>query len=374
MTKLASCKDCGHQVSKSAKTCPQCGVAKPATQPAAIKDQVISAIVLLVLVVVMVFSCSDDPLTWDDRVATPLGKVKAMSASKKRAVVNSYLSGNNIAADQTDPFYRCLSEFSHTKSETLLLGKVMGWCNNDYQRDAAKFVTQYHDIDAALQFFSPYSGAYLPLETQIKSGMHNPDSYDHVKTTYRLVLDGENPHMVINTVFRGANMLGATVTDNREATIPLTTGKPVVVKTPATDPAEEAANAAAVPVVNDTNIGAVMAELQTDYQQLVTSLLTQYKVAAETGNTTGFINWRKQQWLPEKTAISDKYDSIVEKNRPWFGLKDETRATSVIGNLELVSLDLLYSLQRNDKTKLKAARDKIVEMNQLLASVQTAAQ
>ena len=152
---------------------------------------------------------------------------------------------------------------------------------------------------------------------------------------------------------------------------------------PTTDPvaeqaaaarAKQAANIAAAPVVDDTNIGTVMAQLQTDYQQLVTSLLTQYKLAVETGNTTGFINWRKQQWLPEKTAISAKYDSIVEKNRPWFGLKDETRATSVINNLELVSLDLLYSLQRNDKTKLKAARDKIVEMNQLLASVQTAAQ
>lgn len=166
---------------------------------------------------------------------------------------------------------------------------------------------------------------------------------------------------------------GGSETNTQDNTMQ-STADPVAEQAAADYRAKQAANIAAAPVVNDTNIGAVMAQLQTDYQQLVTSLLTQYKLAVETGNTTGFINWRKQQWLPEKTAISDKYDSIVEKNRPWFGLKDETRATSVINNLELVSLDLLYSLQRNDKTKLKAARDKIVEMNQLLASVQTAAQ
>lgn len=32
MAKLVKCRDCEHEVSKSAKTCPSCGVAKPAQQ------------------------------------------------------------------------------------------------------------------------------------------------------------------------------------------------------------------------------------------------------------------------------------------------------------------------------------------------------
>lgn len=164
---------------------------------------------------------------------------------------------------------------------------------------------------------------------------------------------------------------GGSETNTQDNTMQ-STADPVAEQAAADYRAKQAANIAAAPVVNDTNIGTVMAQLQTDYQQLVTSLLTQYKLAVETGNTTGFINWRNKIWTPQQSEMREKYEAIVDKNRSWFRLKDETRATFVMTDIWLVSIDLMNSLHHNDKTKLKSARDKIAEMNQLLASVQAA--
>ena len=41
----------------------------------------------------------------------------------------------------------------------------------------------------------------------IKLAMHNPDSYEHVKTVYRV--SGE--HLVVTTTYRGTNGFGAIV-------------------------------------------------------------------------------------------------------------------------------------------------------------------
>jgi hypothetical protein len=57
--------------------------------------------------------------------------------------------------------------------------------------------------------FSPWDGSHIALEKLIKSAMHNPDSYKHVKTVFR----EEGNALVVTTQYRGTNGFGAVVTN-----------------------------------------------------------------------------------------------------------------------------------------------------------------
>ncbi|PXX88759.1 hypothetical protein DIT71_17275 [Marinobacter vulgaris] len=63
--------------------------------------------------------------------------------------------------------------------------------------------------------FSSWDGSHLNLERFVKKRMHNPDSYEHVETTY----GDRGNHLVVRTVFRGTNALGAVVTNSITAKV-----------------------------------------------------------------------------------------------------------------------------------------------------------
>lgn len=49
MANLVGCKECGHHVSRHAKTCPNCGVSKPAVKPATAGETFGGLLILIVL-------------------------------------------------------------------------------------------------------------------------------------------------------------------------------------------------------------------------------------------------------------------------------------------------------------------------------------
>ena len=55
--------------------------------------------------------------------------------------------------------------------------------------------------------FSPWDGHYIPLTKYIQKSMNDPDSYEHVSTTY---FENKNS-VVITTQFRGKNAFGGKV-------------------------------------------------------------------------------------------------------------------------------------------------------------------
>ena len=60
------------------------------------------------------------------------------------------------------------------------------------------------------QQFSAWDGAHRNLERMIKSNMHDPSSYEHVKTTY----SDKGNYLIVKTIFRGKNAFGGTVLCN----------------------------------------------------------------------------------------------------------------------------------------------------------------
>ena len=57
--------------------------------------------------------------------------------------------------------------------------------------------------------FSILNGAHVGLEKYIKQHMHNPKSFEHVKTVYR----EEGDNLIVVMKYRGTNKFGAVVTN-----------------------------------------------------------------------------------------------------------------------------------------------------------------
>ncbi|WP_269517919.1 hypothetical protein [Alteromonas sp. BMJM2] len=55
--------------------------------------------------------------------------------------------------------------------------------------------------------FNAWDGSHRALEYVIKKSMHNPDSYEHVETTF----SDKGDHLIVQTVYRGTNGFGAIV-------------------------------------------------------------------------------------------------------------------------------------------------------------------
>jgi len=55
--------------------------------------------------------------------------------------------------------------------------------------------------------FSAWDGSHRGMTKLIKASMNDPDSYDHVETTY----GDKGDHLIVKTVFRGKNSFGGVV-------------------------------------------------------------------------------------------------------------------------------------------------------------------
>lgn len=65
--------------------------------------------------------------------------------------------------------------------------------------------------------FHPYDGSHIKLEEYIKENMNDPDTYEHVQTTYKEYID----HLLVVTKFRGTNSFGGVVTNSIGAKVTL---------------------------------------------------------------------------------------------------------------------------------------------------------
>lgn len=65
--------------------------------------------------------------------------------------------------------------------------------------------------------FNSWDGSHINLTSRIKSSMNDPNSYEHVKTTY---LDNGD-YLIVETTFRGSNAFGGIVTQTVSAKVGL---------------------------------------------------------------------------------------------------------------------------------------------------------
>jgi hypothetical protein len=76
----------------------------------------------------------------------------------------------------------------------------------EHEANAAKAVARKKEIEGQ---FSAYDGSHRSLERRVKESMNNPDSFEHVKTTY---WDYGQGNIKLRMTFRGTNAYNAMVT------------------------------------------------------------------------------------------------------------------------------------------------------------------
>lgn len=153
---LKKCRECGREVSSSAKICPGCGINSPARSRAEVISGVVFAVIFLVAFIAWVNSGDEKPQPPNQHG----GRVESGTAS----------------VHSTPPVQKTDEEL---RSEKIRSG------------------------------FSLWDGSHIGLEKIIKQAMHNPNSYEHVKTTYKEKGDA----LIVATEYRGTNGFGGTVTN-----------------------------------------------------------------------------------------------------------------------------------------------------------------
>jgi len=172
---------------------------------------------LAAVAVVIIASGGGDYSDYKDK---SLSEFKSQPIATKHSIVEDYLSDADLESSAFDGVYACLSQMSYTKSGNLKLSEVAGWCKTDHEDGNT---SQYTNFDNFEKGFSPWDGAYRSLESRIKKSMHDGDSYEHVSTRFRLILNGM-PYAMITTQFKGKNAFGAVVQNSVTAKVDLASG------------------------------------------------------------------------------------------------------------------------------------------------------
>ena len=161
--------------------------------------------------------------SFQDNKGKSLKEFHQLTIAQRHEIIDDYASDHSISTDTAESFYSCISQMIHTKSSELVLGEIAGWCKSDYEQGN---LSGYVNFDEFEKGFSPWDGSFRPLEKQIKKAMNDPDSYEHVKTTYRFILHGvDTPKAIVSTEFRGKNNNNALIKNNVKAAVNIRNGE-----------------------------------------------------------------------------------------------------------------------------------------------------
>ncbi len=171
-------------------------------------------------IAVGVFVYTSGSGSFDEYKDKTLGEFKQLATSERKNIAEEYVSDNDLPDSSLDGIYACLSQMVFTKSQDLTLGEVAKWCKTDFDNGT---IAKYTNFDNFENGFSKWDGSFKKLETMIKESMHDSDTYEHVQTRFRLILD-DTPRAIVTTQFKGANTFGATVKNQVMATVDIKTG------------------------------------------------------------------------------------------------------------------------------------------------------
>ncbi|WP_367971723.1 hypothetical protein RJD38_21995 (plasmid) [Vibrio scophthalmi] len=152
-----------------------------------------------------------------------LGEFKGEPITAKKDIVEGYVSESGLPIDILDDVYACISQMSYTKSKDVQFSEAAGWCKEAYENE---FLDRYISFDNFEKQFSPYDGAFRPLEKALKNSIGDKDSYEHVSSKFRLVMDGA-PYALVETTFRVNNNQGVKVKNSVTAKVDILSGEMV---------------------------------------------------------------------------------------------------------------------------------------------------
>lgn len=233
---LIKCKECGHQISKKAESCPNCGAVLKK------KRGNIGCGGLIVVLIVLFYFYSTIQDSREESAKQQVrssqlaqynqNKAQLLEQMKQLIDQGEYLKAKRLAGAYntvTDPELIKLKNkatelelvekvakipTAETKKNFEIYEKLLKLApeNKAYKDKYSFYNEKMNRVRSIEKQFSQFDGSHTLLEKMIKRSLKNPDSYEHVETVY---WDKGN-YILVKTTYRGTNSFNAVVTDSVE--------------------------------------------------------------------------------------------------------------------------------------------------------------
>ncbi len=172
-------------------------------------------------IAVGVFIYMNGTASYDDFKDKTLGEFKNEPITAKKGIVEGYISEADLPEGLFDKIYACFSQSAYTKGKDVKVSAVGKWCKDAYEYE---YLDRYVSFDNFEKQFSPYDGAFRPLEKALKKSLGDEDSYEHVGSRFTLAM-GDEPYALVETTFRANNNQGAKVKNSVTAKVDILSGE-----------------------------------------------------------------------------------------------------------------------------------------------------
>lgn len=217
MTKCKN-KKCGETIPKGLSKCPNCGKSE--------NSLIGSIAIFIVIAVIAKYALSSDDgdkstTTKDTPIVNEyeanqnktLREIKELSSDKRKEIYQNFyqLNTNTLTKVGQDLATACISDHIFNKDGSLKLSEVAGWCLTDAKNN--KSFGSFYNHERFESYFSFWDGSFKPLVSLVENNMNDPDSFEHVSTTYRFERKNDDIVAFIRMNYRGKNAFGGVVTE-----------------------------------------------------------------------------------------------------------------------------------------------------------------
>jgi hypothetical protein len=211
-TDLKECKDCKKPVSQSAKTCPNCGLPKPVRRIDFMSFSESQKAFLawffgsfMLLFSLLLFS--ESPL------ASAFGFFAALiSIPPTGKLINQFLKSKyRFAIGKKLKVIVCFALFIFLMSAIPQTSKQINRSDSIIPEQQSQKTPEQIEVEKIEKQFSPWDGRHMQLYNFLKENLRDPNSLEHVETSYKRKKDAKNNYsgvIVVNMKYRAKNGFG----------------------------------------------------------------------------------------------------------------------------------------------------------------------
>ncbi len=145
--------------------------------------------------------------------------------------VKAFVKSHEIDETETDSFKKCflvkINDGTIKPSEKATV--ALNVCLNEFTNDTKK-LGSYVDLEPFFYDFSAWDGSYRPLERKVKEALHDPSSFEHLETFYKININEKKPFAIIKMKYRAKNGFGALRLYEVSAIVYLTSFKMIILE------------------------------------------------------------------------------------------------------------------------------------------------
>lgn len=145
--------------------------------------------------------------------------------------MKAFVKSHEIDETETESFKKCflvkINDGTINPSEKATV--ALNVCLNEFTNDKKK-LGSYVDLEPFFYDFSAWDGSYRPLESKVKEVLHDPSSFEHLDTLYRINVKDKKPFAIIKMTYRAKNGFGALRLYEVSSIVDLTSLKMVILE------------------------------------------------------------------------------------------------------------------------------------------------